>query len=62
LGAPRLSLAGGVAPHLERFLAASTQQRLVPPIGDPLYGAFLLARAATQAPVANQRVAVGGSR
>jgi glucosamine kinase len=61
LGAPRLSLAGGVAPHLERFLAASTRQRLVKAIGDPLYGAFLLARAAAEAPRAHQRAA-GGSR
>jgi glucosamine kinase len=62
LGAPRLSLVGGVAPHLERFLAASTQQRLVQPFGDPLYGAFLLARAAAQAPLADQRAAAGGGR
>jgi glucosamine kinase len=53
LGAPRLALAGGVSPHLEPLLARSTRQRLVTPIGDPLYGAFLLARAAaTSAPIA----------
>jgi glucosamine kinase len=61
LGAPHLSLAGGVAPHLERFLAGATRQRLVEPVGDPLYGAFLLARAAAQAPPTVQRAA-GGSR
>lgn len=57
LGAPRLALAGGVAPHLEPLLAPSTRQRLVKPFGDALYGAFLLARAAADSAVADAQVA-----
>lgn len=48
LGVPRLSLTGGLAPHLESLLPAVTRQRIHRPIGDPLDGAFLLARAAAQ--------------
>ena len=58
LGAQRLALAGGIAPHLERLLAASTRKRIVQPAGDPLYGAFLLARAAAEAPAAHEQTAV----
>jgi glucosamine kinase len=46
LGAERLALAGGLAPHLEAWLAPQTQQRLVPPQGDALAGALQLARSA----------------
>jgi len=45
LGVPRLSLAGGLAPHIVAFLSATTRTRLVPPQGDALDGALLLARA-----------------
>jgi glucosamine kinase len=61
LGAPRLSLAGGVAPYLEPILAPSTRQRLVEPVGDALYGAFLLARAAADS-AASAPMAAGGAR
>jgi N-acetylglucosamine kinase-like BadF-type ATPase len=60
LGVRRLALAGGVAPHLERLLAPSTRQRLVKPVGDPLYGAFLLARAASVS-TASAEMEAGGS-
>ena len=46
LGVPRLSLTGGLAPHVEGLLPADTRRRLVPPLGDPLDGALILARAA----------------
>jgi glucosamine kinase len=56
LGVVRLSLAGGVAPHLQPFLSASIRQRLVDPIGDALDGAFLLARAAADAPAVSAQI------
>ena len=62
LGAPRLSLAGGLAPHLEPHLAPLTRQHLVKPVGDPLYGAFLLARGACESSAANEKMTAGGSR
>jgi glucosamine kinase len=62
LGARRVSLAGSVAPHLEPYLAPSTRQHLVKPAGDPLYGAFLLARAAAKPSAAVERIATGGRR
>src|SRR5581483_9793263 len=45
LGVPRLSLTGGLAPDMTAFLSATTRTRLVPPQGDALDGALLLARA-----------------
>jgi len=41
------------------YLAASTRQHLVKPVGDPLYGAFLLARAACGSSAANEKIAAG---
>jgi len=46
LGVPRLSLAGGLAPHIAGLLSNTTRERLVPPKGDALDGALLLAYAA----------------
>jgi glucosamine kinase len=46
LGAPRLSLSGGLAPHIVGFLSEPTRAKFVPPQGDALDGALLLARAA----------------
>jgi glucosamine kinase len=48
-GAPRLCLAGGLAEHLEPWLAEDTRQRLTPPRGDALSGALALARAEADA-------------
>jgi glucosamine kinase len=48
LGAPRIALAGGLAPHLEEFLSGSTRQLIVSPKGDALDGALLIARDANQ--------------
>lgn len=45
LGVPRLSLTGGLAPHMLGFLSATLRARLEPPQGDALDGALLLARA-----------------
>jgi len=45
-GAPRLSLAGGLAPHIASLMSEATRASLVPPQGDALDGALLLARAA----------------
>jgi len=45
-GATRLALAGGLAAHVERWLAQETKVHLVPPAGDALEGALRLARAA----------------
>lgn len=47
LGAERLALVGGLAPHLEGWLAPETRQHLVKPEGDALDGALQLARAET---------------
>ena len=47
LGAERLALVGGLAPHLEERLAPATRQHLVKPEGDALDGALQLARAET---------------
>ena len=44
LGADRLALMGGLAPHLEPWLAVGTRRHLVPPAGDALSGALRLAR------------------
>lgn len=49
LGAARLALMGGLAPHLEPWLSGDTRRHLVPPDGDALSGALRLARAATAA-------------
>ena len=46
LGVPRLSLTGGLAAHVEGLLPETTRQHLVRPLGDPLDGALILARAA----------------
>ena len=42
-GAPRCALAGGVAARLAPWLRDRTAARLCEPVGDPLYGALLLA-------------------
>jgi glucosamine kinase len=52
LDVPRLSLSGGLAPHIVAFLSATTRARLVPPRGDALDGALLLARASELASAA----------
>jgi glucosamine kinase len=44
LGAERLALMGGLAPHLDRWLSAATRRHLVAPAGDALAGALRLAR------------------
>ena len=45
LGAPRLSLLGGLSDSIQPYLAARTRQLLAPPLGDALSGALQLARA-----------------
>jgi glucosamine kinase len=45
LGADRIALMGGLAPHLESWLMPQTRQYLVQPEGDALDGALRLARA-----------------
>ncbi|MBV8836653.1 MAG: N-acetylglucosamine kinase [Alphaproteobacteria bacterium] len=45
LDVPRLSLTGGLAPHMLGFLSTTTRARLAAPQGDALDGALLLARA-----------------
>jgi glucosamine kinase len=52
LGAQRLSLGGGLGSHMARFLSDATRQRLVPPRGDALDAALLLAHAAALASAA----------
>jgi glucosamine kinase len=52
LGAARLALVGGLAPHLEQWVSSSTRMRLVLPEGDALDGALTLARAAAQSAAA----------
>jgi len=44
-GAPRLCVVGGLAAHIEPWLAQETRARLVPPAGDALSGALQLAQA-----------------
>lgn len=44
VGAGRLALMGGLAPHLEPWLSHGTRRHLVPPAGDALSGAIRLAR------------------
>jgi glucosamine kinase len=46
VGTERLSLMGGLAHHMEPWLAANTREHLVPPQGDALTGALRLAKAA----------------
>lgn len=46
LGAERLALVGGLAPHLQPHLTDHVRRHLVPPRGDALDGALALARAA----------------
>ena len=48
LGAHRLALVGGLAPHMEEWVSATTRASLVPPVGDELDGALHLARAAAE--------------
>jgi len=48
LGAARLALMGGLAPHLQPWLGESVRRHLVPPQGDALDGALALARAAAE--------------
>jgi glucosamine kinase len=51
-GAPRLALMGGLAKALEPFLALTTRDCLVRPVGDALDGALRLAREEASALVA----------
>jgi glucosamine kinase len=44
-GAKRLAVVGGLAPHIEPWLAGETKRHLVPPEGDALSGALQLAQA-----------------
>jgi glucosamine kinase len=44
-GAERIALMGGLAAHIEPWLAAETRRHLVPPQGDALTGALHLAQA-----------------
>jgi glucosamine kinase len=48
LGVARLALVGGLAPHMEEWVAATTRDSLVPPVGDELDGALHLARAVAE--------------
>ncbi len=43
-GAPRLALLGGLAERMQPYLAPEISARLVPPLGDAIDGALLLAR------------------
>ena len=45
LGAPRLSLMGGLSDKIEPYLSDETRDHFVPPVGDALSGALALARA-----------------
>jgi glucosamine kinase len=49
LGAQRLALVGGLAPHIEPWVSPCTRMHLVPPAGDALDGALQLARGAAEA-------------
>ena len=44
LGAPRLSLMGGLSDAVQRYVSEETRNRLVPASGDALSGALRLAR------------------
>jgi glucosamine kinase len=44
LGAPRLALVGGLAPHVEPWVASDVRSRLTAPAGDALDGAVRPAR------------------
>jgi glucosamine kinase len=57
LGAERLSLFGGLAPHMTPWLAGATRMHLVPPAGDALDGALQLARAAAESAAAERKTA-----
>lgn len=57
LGVPRLALSGGLAPSIEPWLAASTRELLVAPLGDALSGALLLARLEAEALALSQPLA-----
>jgi glucosamine kinase len=48
LGAHRLALAGGLAPHIKRWVADASRAHLVRPAGDALDGALQLARATAE--------------
>jgi glucosamine kinase len=56
LGAERIALVGGLAPHLEPRLAPETRRHLVAPEGDAVAGALQLARAEAD-PLSKERVA-----
>ena len=47
-GVKRLALAGGLAPHMARWVSARTRSHLVPQAGDALDGAIRLARFAAE--------------
>lgn len=49
LGAERVALMGGLAPHIEPWLREQTRDHLVAPAGDALDGALRLARVASEA-------------
>jgi len=49
-GAPRIALVGGLAPHVEPWLAADARRLLSPLQGDALDGALKLARRAAATP------------
>jgi glucosamine kinase len=49
-GAPRVALVGGLAPHVEPWLAPDVQRLLSPIEGDALEGALQLARGAIAVP------------
>lgn len=48
VGTERISLMGGLASHIEPWLAPGTKSHLVPPKGDALDGALQMAKAATE--------------
>jgi glucosamine kinase len=52
LGAPRLALVGGLAPHVESRLSSATRERLVAPLGDALDGALQIAHRAVHSAAA----------
>jgi glucosamine kinase len=52
LGAPRIALAGGLAPYLKEYLSDAVREQIVAPIGDALDGALLMAREATRSAAA----------